>query len=174
MENPELDYYHLRGVVYKWPVFFAKKSIFPWTVLWVLRRMGRNKVHKNAMFGDMYPGLESAHAEDGTIIMDGSSVSSHVVDAIFGSLSIFEVDLSKNSTIHANTIVGPGSDVEADLSIGPRVLLPKKWENKVENSHFVWGNPVPASKRNSRGNLMDLIPKSFKKSHPIYDPQKKI
>src|SRR6056297_2834006 len=68
MKNPELDYYHLRGVLYKWPVFFSKKSIFPWSVNYVLREVGDNKVHKDAWFGDVYVGLEYANAEENAIV----------------------------------------------------------------------------------------------------------
>ena len=40
VEDIRLRYYHVRGFLFKWPVFFAKKSIFPWLQTYVLNCLG--------------------------------------------------------------------------------------------------------------------------------------
>lgn len=158
--NPEVHYYHLRGFMYKWPVFMAKKSMFPWMQNYVLRKVGGNKIHRDALYGECFVGLEFTDIEEGAVMMEGSSYSSHVVDSIFGSLSVLTIHIGKNATIHANVIVGPGAKIEAQRSIAPKCLLPKRWKER-RPAQFQWGNPVPMGKGEG-SSFIDLLPERLK------------
>jgi hypothetical protein len=160
VEDPRIHYYHLRGFLYKWPVFVAKKSIFPWTVNFVLREIAENEVHKDALMGDVYSGLEYTDLDEGVVIMDGSSLSSHVVDSIFGALSILRIKIKKNSVIHGNVIVGPGAHVEENLAIAPKCLLPKRWATRLKDAKMVWGQPVPM-KSHRKESFLKFLPENF-------------
>jgi hypothetical protein len=143
--NPEVHYYHLRGFMFKWPVFVAKKSMFPWMQNYVLRKLGGNNIHRDALYGDCFVGLEFTELDEGAVMMDGATISGHVVDSIFGNLSVFTASLGKNVTMHSNLAACPGTRVEPTRSIGPKLILPKKWREKAA-VQFQWGNPVPTGK----------------------------
>ena len=163
-----IRYYHIRGLLYKWPVFFSKKSFFPWSVNYVLREISNNIVSKDALIGDVFVGLEFTDIAEGAVILDGSSVSSHVVDSIFGALSILTVKIEKNAIISPNIIIGPGALIEEGMMIGPRCLLPKRWKNDApKGNEFVWGHPVPNKKREFIHSVLDYIPEDFKNKYPI-------
>lgn len=157
--NPEVHYYHLRGFLYKWPVFLAKKSLFPWMQNYVLRKVGGNIIHRDAQYGDCFVGLEFTKIYNDVVIMDGSTISSHVVDSIFGSLSLETILLGKNSTLHSNIVVAPGAAVSPTRSIGPKAFLPKRWHEKMP-AQFQWGDPVPVGKGN-RSSFLEILPERF-------------
>ena len=60
-------------------------------VNFVLRDMADNKIDKDVIYGDAYVSLEFTDLQQGAVIMDGSTLSSHVNDSIFGNLTIEEV-----------------------------------------------------------------------------------
>ena len=119
--NPEVHYYHLRGFLYKWPVFIAKKSIFPWMVNYTLRKVGGNRIHRDAQYGDCFVGLEYTEIGKQAVMMDGSGLSSHVVDSLFGSLSLQTIHIGNRATLHSNLIVAPGAEEIGRASCRERV-----------------------------------------------------
>jgi hypothetical protein len=156
-----VHYYHLRGFVPKWPVFYIKKSPFDWLVNFVLTENGENKIHKNALYVNCFVGLEFTDLEENVVIMDGSSVSSHVVDGIFGKLTLTRINFGENSIIGSNIIVGPGSRVPPNLTLAPVAMLPKDWSLSVEGN-FIWGIPA---RFGYKGSMSDFIPNSLKSKY---------
>ena len=75
VEDDRIKYYHARGFLYKWPVFTAKKSIFPWTVNYVLRNVGKNKIHRDAQYLDCFVALEFTDIGDQMFIMYATTLS---------------------------------------------------------------------------------------------------
>ncbi len=146
MESKVLRYYHLRGFAYKYPVFITKKSLFPWLVNYALNQMANNEISKNATYGDAFVGLELTKLSDGTIIMDGTAISSHVVDSLFGSLTIKKVKLEENAVVSSLTAVAPGTVVCKNNKVGPRSFCTKDWKACKKYGGFTWGTP-PKNKR---------------------------
>jgi len=166
--NPEVHYYHLRGFLYKWPVFLAKKSMFPWMQNYVLRKMGGNKIHRDVLYGDCFVGLEFTELDEGVVMMDGSTISGHVVDSFFGNLSVYTASLGKNVTMHSNLAACPGTRVEPTRSIGPKLILPKKWRER-KPVQFQWGSPAPTGKEIG-DSFIAYLPKRLKSQ---WDAKKK-
>lgn len=158
--DPAVHYYHLRGFMYKWPVWVSKKSMFPWLVNFVLRDMAGNKIHKNFYYGDSYVCLEFSDLGDGAAVENGAVISSHVVDSIFGNLTVKEVKLEKNAVLNTTAVMAPGTTIEKDAAVGPRSFLPKNWKITKEKSEFIYG--VPAKYYDYR-NFLDLLPEKFQK-----------
>ena len=155
-----LQYYHLRGFMYKWPVWMAKKSIFPWLVNFVLcdMTMGGNDIDKDALYGDAFVSLEFTTLDAGAVIMDGVCISSHVVDSIFGNLTMKRVTVQKNGVMHANSIMAPGGVITQGMAIGPRAFATKHFVVKSEDSQFVWRTPP---RKWAYRSFLDLLPESF-------------
>jgi hypothetical protein len=138
--DPRIQYYHRRGFIIKLPVFYAKKSIFPWTVHWVLIKLGHNKIHPDAMYLDSFSALEFTELGPGFVGGDGIVLSSHVVDSIFGKLTIQRCKCEQNAVVHTNAIMAPGSTMGPDCSIFPNSFAIKG--QKAENpGEFYIGIP---------------------------------
>jgi len=179
MATKNLQYYHLRGFLYKFPMFLAKKSPFPGLLNYSLREVGKNAISKDALYGDAYVALEMTEIKEGAVILDGSCISSHVVDSIFGNLSIKKVKLGQNCTIFPHTAIAPGTTVPSHTSIGPRSFCPKNWsynhnpqdleksqiipsKEMIINEIYVYGAPAKkALKRGVKKSLFEYIPSSF-------------
>ena len=156
--DPAIHYYHLRGFMYKWPVWMAKKSIFPWLVNFVLRDMAGNNIDKDAMYGDTYVSLEFTNLEAGSVIMEGVVLSSHVVDSVFGNLTLKHVTVQNNGVMHANSTMAPGGNISSGIALGPRAFVPKHYVMKSEDSQFLWGIPP---KKWEYASFLDLLPETF-------------
>jgi hypothetical protein len=164
MADPAMDYYHLRGFMYKWPVWVAKKSIFPWMVNYVLNEIGGNKYHRDSLYGDSFVSLEFTEFEEGVVVGDGICISSHVVDSIFGNLTLEYVKLEKNAIVHSNAVIAPGS-VIPPISIAPRSFCVKNWKwspkkEEAKDAKFVWGVPTRKYRTES---FINFLPSTLKK-----------
>ena len=164
-----VHFYHLRGFMYKWPVFISKKSIFPWMVNFVLRDMAANKINKDALYGDAYVSLEFTNLEQGAVIMDGVTLSSHVNDSIFGNLTIERVTVEKNGIMQTNSIMAPGGTISNGTTLGPKSYVPKGWRIEKVDSKFIYGAPA---KKYRKLSFIELLPKRFKEQW--LEKQKKI
>jgi hypothetical protein len=116
-EDERIQYYHKRGFMIKRPVFFSKKSMFPWTVHDILNKLGGNEIHPDAMYLDSFVGLEHIKLEPGFVGGDGIVLSSHVVDSIFGNLTIAGCHCEKNSVMATNSIMAPGSHLSENTHL---------------------------------------------------------
>ncbi len=142
-ESPEgkmIKYYHKRGFIIKDPMWFASKSPFPWLLNRALRRIGHNKIGKNAMYCDGYAGLEFTDLADNVFIYPTTALSSHEVNSIHGKLSILEIKIGQNSVLHPGIIVGPNALVTNDNVIYPNTVLHKNWRGKPEK-YYYQGSP---------------------------------
>jgi len=142
--DPRIKYYHYRGFIIKYPLWLASKSPFPWLGAWILRYIGHNKIPKSVVFMDAYPGLEFTFFEDDVILMMGSSFSTHVVDSLYGNLTIKRIVTGKFSTIYPNSIFGPGVVIHQYSNLLPSTIGPKDWTTNETNKFYsgVPGKPI--------------------------------
>lgn len=141
VEDTAIKYYHIRGFLYKWPVFFAKKSIFPWIVHYILNHLGENEIHKNAMYLDAFVGLEMIGLDENAVVGDACVISSHIVDSIFGSLTIRWVRVGKNSILLNNISSAPGSTL-ADNTFYFANAFFAKGKSATSTEKYFYGVPA--------------------------------
>lgn len=141
VEDDQLKFYHDRGYIIKYPVWLASKSPFPWLLRYALRRIGyQNRIGKDVTFMDTIPGLEFITLKDGATYYPGSSTASHVVDSIFGNLTIKQVLIDENASVFPHVIVGPGVHLEENKALMPRSAGIKDWKSK-EGKKYYSGSP---------------------------------
>ncbi len=125
VEDPRIKYYHARGFLYKWPVFSAKKSIFPWMGNYVLRKVGKNNIHRDAQYLDNFVALEFTDLGEQFFAMYACTLSSHVVDSLYGNLSIKTVFGEKYATLQPHGILAPGVKMKSKTVVFPFLIVPK-------------------------------------------------
>ena len=141
VEDEHLKFYHDRGYMIKFPVWLASKSPFPWLLKRALIRIGYdNRIGKDVTFMDTIPGLEFTTIKDGVTYYPGSSTASHVVDSIFGNLTIKRLLLEENASVFPHVIIGPGVHLEENKALLPRSAGIKDWKSK-EGKKYYSGSP---------------------------------
>ncbi|MBN2157516.1 MAG: hypothetical protein JW776_15830 [Candidatus Lokiarchaeota archaeon] len=141
IEDENLKYYHDRGYIIKFPVWLAYKSPFPWLIKRVLTRVGyANVIGKDVTFMETIPTLEFATIRDGVCYYPGSASASHVVDSIFGNLTIKKVMIDENATVFPHTIIGPGVHLDKNNTLMPRSAAIKDWKG-ISNKNYYSGSP---------------------------------
>lgn len=137
-ESDIIKYYHYRGFIIKYPLWLAYKSPFNWLNYYVLKRVGHNHIHKTAQYIESFPCLEFSNIGENTIIYTGSVISSHIVDGIFGKLTISEVTLKNNVTVNAHAAYAPGSIIE-DHFVGLPHTMTRKDFRVTEGKKYYSG-----------------------------------
>ncbi len=141
VEDEHLKYYHDRGYIIKFPVWLASKSPFPWLLHRALTRIGfGNRIGKDVTLMDTIPGLEFTSIKDGATYYPGSATASHVVDSIFGNLTIKKITIDERASVFPHTIVGPGVHLEKGAALLPRSAGIKDWKSKKPKK-FYSGSP---------------------------------
>ncbi len=140
-EGKMIKYYHKRGFIVKFPVWFTSKSPFPWLVNRALRRIAHNKIGHNVIYCDSYVGLEFTDIGNNVFIYPTSMLSSHAVNSIFGKLSILEIKIGEGTVFYPGTISGPGVLTINDYVIFPNSLLHKSWRGKPGMKYYQ-GSPA--------------------------------
>ncbi len=138
VEDKRLYYYHVRGFTYKWPVFTAKKTFFPWMVNYALREIGGNRIGRDSIYADTFVGLEFTDLASNSAILYSSSISSHVVDSIFGNLTIKSITVEDNGILQPHAIAGPGSVIGKNTTLFPFKVAVKN-EKCLEKYYFPFG-----------------------------------
>ncbi|MHA1340664.1 MAG: hypothetical protein ACTSRZ_11040 [Promethearchaeota archaeon] len=139
--DPRIKYYHYRGFIIKPILWLASKSPFPWMKYWVLKYVGENEISKTAEYLDAFACLEFSFLEEGVIFYPGSMASSHVVDSLYGNLTIERVVVDKNCIMNCNSILAPGVYLNENSVLMPNAFAIKKWKSK-DNIKFYYGVPA--------------------------------
>lgn len=154
-----IKYYHYRGFVIKWPLWVAAKSPFPWLQNWVLRYVGHNKIDKTATYVDAFPSLEFSELGKNVVFLPGAMASSHVVDSLFGNLTIEKLRVGENSTLHSNSILAPGSKIHEQNSLMPFTFAIKRWES-ISNVKYYNLSPAKSFEDKYAG-VFSVLPKKM-------------
>lgn len=145
VSDPRIRYYHYRGFIIKYPLWLAYKSPFQWMSYWVLKIIGHNKISKDALYLEAFPGLEFINLEKGVVFYPGSAPSSHVVDSLYGNLSIERLNFKNQVTILPNCALAPGGNFDANYVLMPNSMSPKRWRGNNSSKHYS-GAPARAMK----------------------------
>jgi acetyltransferase-like isoleucine patch superfamily enzyme len=159
VEDERLKYYHDRGYIIKFPVWLSSKSPFPWLLKYTLKRIGfQNYIGKDVTFMDTIPGLEFTTIKDGVTYYPGSSTASHVVDSIFGNLTIKKLTIEKNASVFPHTIIGPGVVLNENNALMPRSAGIKDWKSKPEKKYY---SGSPGHPLGEYEGIFSILPKNL-------------
>ncbi|MHA1845327.1 MAG: acyltransferase [Promethearchaeota archaeon] len=131
----EIDYYHVRSFLFKYPIFAIAHSPFPWLLNLELKILGSNKVGKGTVFEETYI---HSHINFGNNCYLGTfaHMTNHLVDGVYGeeNLTFFGINIGDNSVLNALTGGLPGTEMGKNttlLPMGTTVKYDKLNGNKV-------------------------------------------
>lgn len=143
----KLHYYHMRGAVVKYSLWITQKCPFPSLVNRLLRYYGHNTIGKGVIYENCFPGLEMTVVGDGVVIEAGASLSTHVVESLYGNLVLDQVTIGDNAVVGVSSIVGPGIVVPPGHLIGDNCMTFKNWPlTPVDDPATTFYNGSPARK----------------------------
>ncbi len=140
-----LHYYHMRGAIIKYSLWFAQKSPFPGLLIRTLRHYGHTEIGKRVVYENCFPALEFATIRDDVILEAGTSLSTHVVESLYGRLVIERVMIKERAVVGLNSIVGPGVVIDRDSQVGDNNMAYLNWplvKQDGVNSTFYNGSPA--------------------------------
>nr|MDO8085288.1 hypothetical protein [Candidatus Sigynarchaeum springense] len=135
-----LYYYHMRGAIIKYSLWLAQKSPFPGLLQGILRHYGHSEIGKSVMYENCFPALEFANIRDDVILEAGTSLSTHVVESLYGKLVIEKIWIKERAVVGLNSIVGPGTVIDRDSQLGDNNMAYQNWplvkQDGVKSSFF--------------------------------------
>lgn len=158
--DPRIKYYHYRGFIIKNPLWYASKSPFPWLINTVLVKVGHNQIDKNVVYMDACPSLEFGTVNKDAVIMMGVLYSSHVIDSLYGNLTIKRVTIGENSILYPNSVFAPGTTIQDNCNMLPFSMTPKDYRTE-DNSKYYNGTPAKPFDHIYNGVFSRLEPKAL-------------
>ncbi|NMC03852.1 MAG: hypothetical protein GYA24_01510 [Candidatus Lokiarchaeota archaeon] len=140
----QLHYYHMRGAIIKYSLWITQKSPFPGLMTRLLRHYGHNEIGNRVMYENCFPGLEFTTIGDDVAMNPGSSLSTHVVESLYGNLVIEQITLGAGSVVGMNSIIGPGIVVPPRFQVGDNNMTYQNWpivQQPGNASTFFNGSP---------------------------------
>ena len=145
LDYKKLHYYHMRGAIVKYSLWITAKCPVPSLLKRVLNYYGHNKIDSpTVIYENLYPGLEFTEIKHNAVLEVGSTLSTHVVESLYGNLVIGKIVLEPNSIVGVNTVVGPGIIVPENCAVGDNCMTFKNWplEHQEPGCGFFNGSPA--------------------------------
>jgi hypothetical protein len=158
--DPRIKYYHYRGFIIKNPLWYASKSPFPWLINLVLTKVGHNVIDKSVIYIDAAPSLEFTTVKKNAVVMMGVLYSSHVIDSLYGNLTIKRVIIGENAILYPNSVFAPGTTIDKNCNMLPHTMTPKDFKTD-ENKKFYNGTPAKPCDHVYNGVFSRLDPKAL-------------
>ncbi|MBN2151762.1 MAG: hypothetical protein JW839_09970 [Candidatus Lokiarchaeota archaeon] len=151
-----MHYYHMRGAVVKYPVWIVLKCPIPSLIARVSKYLCHNVIGKRILHENSYPGLELTEIGDDVVLEAGSTVSTHVVESLYGNIVRQRVEVGRGVVLGINSVIGPGAVVADGSHVGDNSIAYQKWplvkQEGIEGDFF---NGMPARHRDEWSMFAD-------------------
>ncbi len=155
-----VNIYHTRNFLLRTIKYTFQKSLFPWLATWMFNYVGANKIGKNVVIeGPGYLTTEFLECGDNVYIGQFSVTTSHLVESIYGQLSVRKIKLANNTCIGTHVLIPPGTELgEGGEVVAHSGVL--KYQKLKANTYF-WGLPIRKISP-TRFNKLIQLPKELR------------
>jgi len=165
-------FYHVRSFLTKYPKNAITKGLFPWLYKRLFNFIGSVKIGNGTTIEEQVVADRAVDIGKNCYIGPNSSVTSHLVEGIFGNICFFETKLGDNVTLSADTHIGPGTKLEDDSYVFPWGVTQKYTRNKGNNYYF--GMPIRKIFSRKIKNFLQVTDEDLKKAKELADKKKKL
>ncbi len=137
----EIDYYHVRSFLFKYPIFSITRSPFPWLLNWVLALCRSNQIGKGTVLEETF--IHShVDFEENCYLGTMAHMTNHLVDGVYGeeNLTFFGIKVGKNSVLNALTGGLPGTEIGPNSTLLPMATTVKY--DKLEGNGIYSDFPI--------------------------------
>lgn len=140
--SKELNFYHHRSFLLKYPILAFSKGPFPWLINWALNFIGVNKIGKGTTFEDQFITKEFLTTGENCYFGQFCYLTNHLVDGVFGeeNITFFGVKVGNNSILSAYCGGFPGTEIGENSTILPMSATVKL--DKLGDNNFYAGFPL--------------------------------
>ena len=161
-----LNYYQIRGFMIKQGKNAFMKGLFPWLSNWFFTFIGASKIGKGTTLEESVCNDKFINIGENCYIGVNSSLTSHLIEGIFGNISYFEIKVGNNVTAAAMANIAPGSEVFEDSYLLPLASTPKHSVLKG-NKNFYFGIPMRRIFRRKIMEYLSIKPEDLEKNENI-------
>jgi carbonic anhydrase/acetyltransferase-like protein (isoleucine patch superfamily) len=119
IKSKAADYYHIRSFVLKYGKNIFTKGALPWLSNWFYNFVKSAKIGKGTTIEESLVNDKFMTVGKNCYFGVNSSLSSHVVEGIFGNISYFEVKAGDNVTFSGFNSFGPGTEIHDNSFLLP-------------------------------------------------------
>ncbi len=161
-----LNYYQIRGFMIKQGKNAFMKGLFPWLSNWFFNFIGASKISKGSTLEESCVNDKFINIGENCYIGVNSSLTSHLIEGIFGNISYFEIKVGNNVTAAAMANIAPGSEVFEDSYLLPLASTPKHSVLKG-GKNFYFGIPMRRIFRKKIMGYLGVKPEDLEKNENI-------
>ena len=164
IKSKAADYYHIRSFVLKYGKSIFTKGALPWLSKWFYNFVKSAKIGKGTTIEESLVNDKFMTVGENCYFGVNSSLSSHVVEGIFGNISYFEVKAGDNVTFAAFNSLGPGTEIHDNsfllplASVQKHVTIGKKGE---KNYGYYFGLPARKIFKKKLNEYIGLSPEQL-------------
>jgi len=138
--NKELQFYHVRSFILKYPKWAFSKSPFPWLTTKLFNFIGSNNLGKGVTLEEQF--CADKHIKSGKNCYFGVNniISSHLVEGILGNVNLYTIKIGDNVVVSAFGGIAPGVEIGDNSCIFPMSGVKKHDHLKSKSYHM--GLPV--------------------------------
>ncbi len=141
-ESRELNFYHHRSFLLKYPTLAFSKSPFPWLTNLALNFIGANKIGKRTTFEDQFITKEFLNTGENCYFGQFCYLTNHLVDGFFGeeNITFFGVKIGNNSVLSVYCGGFPGTEIGEYSTLLPMSATVKL--DKLGDNGYYAGFPL--------------------------------
>ncbi|NHJ20992.1 MAG: hypothetical protein EAX91_08625 [Candidatus Lokiarchaeota archaeon] len=164
IKSKAADFYHIRSFVLKYGKSIFTKGALPWLSKWFYNFVKSAKIGKGTTIEESLVNDKFMTVGKNCYFGVNSSLSSHVVEGIFGNISYFEVKAGDNVTFAAFNSLGPGTEVHDNsfllplASVQKHVTIGKEGE---KNFGYYFGMPARKIFKKKINEFIGLSPEQL-------------
>ena len=136
----ELQFYHVRSFILKYPKWAFSKSPFPWLTAKLFNFIGSNKLGKGVTLEEQF--CADKHIKSGNNCYFGVNniISSHLVEGILGNVNLYTIKMGDNVVVSAFGGIAPGVEIGDNSCIFPMSGVIK--HDHLKSNSYYMGLPV--------------------------------
>jgi len=161
-----LNYYQIRGFMLKYGKNAFMKGLFPWLSNWFFNFIGASKIGKGTTLEESVCNDKFISIGENCYIGVNTTLTSHLIEGIFGNISYFEIKVGNNVTAAAMANIAPGSEVFEDSYLLPLASTPKHSVLKG-GKNFYFGIPMRRIFRKKIMEYLSVKPEDLEKNENI-------
>jgi len=113
----------MRGFMLKYGKNAFMKGLFPWLSNWFFNFIGASKIGKGTTLEESVCNDKFISIGENCYIGINTSLTSHLIEGIFGNISYFEIKVGNNVTAAAMANIAPGCEVFEDSYLLPLAII---------------------------------------------------
>lgn len=168
--SKNLNLYHVRSFLIKYPKHAFNRGPFPWLINWLYNFVGTNEIGKGTVIEEQFGADKGVEIGENCYIGVNSGFSSHAVDGIFGNVAYFKIEVGDNVTTSALNCVAPGVEIHDNSYLLPMAGATKN--NVLRGDNYYFGAPLRKAFSRKVKKYLDITDEDLERAERLKEKRK--